>query len=393
MEQIFESKNFLLKIDKSCQKATLQLKSLDEFKDESELLELLQRSGIRQEDILPSKMGDLGSEFPLAKRPIVPEQAVNYQMEKTPDYVKKDSFLASVISDKNQLNCFGDKDYYIEKYVNENFLGENTYFENGSIFSGKDGCPYQDDWHRLNVRDKFTVNGDLVQEVEEPFYGDLEVFGNVLNTKIEVIGRLVVHGSISASQVKVHDILVVHNNVMEYSRLEVRKDASMAAATNSTIICGGSVFFNTGLTACKLICQKSVVSDSSFSVIKSGEVELGESLICANVGNNVQLPMSISIGVLPYSKYCLEELNRQYYADTDKSDEIMGKITHLNAKLQEGIYSSYDVSQVEKKFLRITGVLHVGVEVSIYNLQEVVQKEEKGVELAVGKGCIIKRTF
>ena len=181
------------------------------------------------------------------------------------------------------LNCFGDKDYYVDKYVKENFLGENTYFENGLIYSGKDGCPYQDQRQRLNVRDKFTVNGDLVQEVEEPFYGDLEVFGNVLNTHIEVVGKLVANGSISASQVKVHDLLVVHNNVMEYSRVEVCKDASMAAATNSTIICGGNVFFNTGLTACKLICQKSVVSDSSFSVIKSGQVELGDSLICGNV--------------------------------------------------------------------------------------------------------------
>ncbi len=393
MEQIFESENFLLKVDESCQKAFLRLKNLDEFKDESELLGLLQQAGVRQEDLLSDKMSDPHQEFPLAKRPIVPEQAVNYQMEKKGDYVKKGAVLAAVSADKNMLNCFGDKDYYVDKYVKENFLGENTYFENGLIYSGKDGCPYQDQRQRLNVRDKFTVNGDLVQEVEEPFYGDLEVFGNVLNTQIEVVGKLVVHGSISASQVKVHDILVVHNNVMEYSRVEVCKDASMAAATNSTIICGGNVFFNTGLTACKLVCQKSVVSDSSFSVIKSGQVELGDSLICGNVGNNVQLPMSLSIGVLPYSKYRLEELNKQYYADADKSDEIMEQITRLNQELQEGIYGSYDAAQVEKKYLRITGTLHQGVEVSIYNLQEVVQDEQRSVELAVGKGCIIKRSF
>ena len=253
MEQIFESENFLLKVDESCQKAFLRLKNLDEFKDESELLGLLQQAGVRQEDLLSDKMSDPHQEFPLAKRPIVPEQAVNYQMEKKGDYVKKGGspVLAAVSADKNMLNCFGDKDYYVDKYVKENFLGENTYFENGLIYSGKDGCPYQDQRQRLNVRDKFTVNGDLVQEVEEPFYGDLEVFGNVLNTQIEVVGKLVVHGSISASQVKVHDILVVHNNVMEYSRVEVCKDASMAAATNSTIICGGNVFFNTGLTACR----------------------------------------------------------------------------------------------------------------------------------------------
>ena len=83
----------------------------------------------------------------------------------------------------------------------------------------------------------------------------------------------------------------------------------------------------------------------------------------------------------------------QYYADADKSDEIMEQITRLNQELQEGIYGSYDAAQVEKKYLRITGTLHQGVEVSIYNLQEVVQDEQRSVELAVGKGCIIKRSF
>ncbi len=393
MEQIFESKNFLLKVNESCREAFLKINNREDFKDEGELCELLQKANIRSEDLLRCKVTDFEREFQLAKKPIVPEQAVNYQMEKSGDYIKKDALLASVVADKHKLNCFGDQEYYVEKYVNENFLGDNTYFQNGCIYSDKDGSPYQDEKHRLNVRDKFTINDDLQQEVEEPFYGDLEVFGNILNTKIEVIGRLVVHGSISASQVKVHDILVVHKNVMEYSRVEVLKDASMAAATNSTIICGGNIFFNTGITACKLICEKSVVSDSSFSVIKSGEVELGESLICANVGNNVQLPLALSIGVLPYSKYCLEELNKQYYADADNGSDIMEKITVLNQRLQDGIYNSYDVGQVEKKYLRITGSLHLGVDISIYNLRETVQKEEKGVELSMGNGCIIKRFF
>ncbi len=393
MEQIFESKSFELKVDETCKEVTLRVKEQENFKDEAEFLELLQKVGVRQEDLLSCKGSTLEGELPLAKKPIVPEQAVNYQMEKSGDYIKKDALLASVVADRQKLNCFGDQEYYVEKYVSENFLGDNTYFQNGCIYSDKDGCPYQDEKHRLNVRDKFTINEDLQQEVEEPFYGDLEVFGNILNTKIEVIGKLVVHGSISASQVKVHDILVVHNNVMEYSRVEVFKDASMAAASNSTIVCGGNIFFNTGITACKLVCEKSVVSDSSFSVIKSGEVELGDSLICANVGNNVQLPLSLSIGVLPYSKYRLEELNKIHYADTDKGQEILEKIKRLNQKVQDGIYASYDARQVEKKYLRITGSLHIGVEVAIYNQRETVQAEEKSVELSIGKGCIIKRSF
>ena len=33
MEQVFESQNFLLKVDESCQSACLQVKNLDEFKD------------------------------------------------------------------------------------------------------------------------------------------------------------------------------------------------------------------------------------------------------------------------------------------------------------------------------------------------------------------------
>ena len=52
MEQIFESENFLLKVDESCQKAFLRLKNLDEFKDESELLGLLHQAGVRQEHSL-----------------------------------------------------------------------------------------------------------------------------------------------------------------------------------------------------------------------------------------------------------------------------------------------------------------------------------------------------
>ena len=46
--------------------------------------------------------------------------------------------------------------------------------------------------------------------------------------------------------------------------------------------------------------------------------------------------MSLSIGVLPYSKYRLEELNKQYYADADKSDEIMEQITRLTSGVARG---------------------------------------------------------
>ena len=393
MEQIFESKNFMLKVDETCKKASLQVKNLQEFKDESELLELLERVGVRQDDILACKESEFTKFFPLAEKPKVPETAVDYQMENGFNYIKKGALLASVVVDKQKANCFGYYGIYVEKYVKENLLSENTYYKNGCIYSDKDGSPYQDENHRLNVRDKFTINEDLQQEVEEPFYGDLEIFGNVLNSKIEVIGRLVVHGSISASQVKVHDVLVVHKNVMEHSKVEVLNDLSMAAATNSRIICGGNIFFNNGITACKLICQKSVVSDSSFSVIKSGQVELGESLICANVGNSVKLPLSLTIGVLPYSKYHLEELNKQYFANPEGNKEIMDEITALQQKLQDGIYSSYEAKQEESKYLKITGTMHAGVEVSIYNVSEVVRKEEKAVELSTSKGCIVKRYF
>ncbi len=393
MEQVFESQNFLLKVDESCQSACLQVKNLDEFKDEAELKELLQRAGVRQEDLLRCKSDGFGKDFPLAKRAATKAKEVDYLLEKDLDYVKKDSLLASVSFDGQRLCCFGDKDFYVQKFVNEHFLGDNTYYKNGGIFAGKDGCPYQDEKHRLNVRDKFTIEKDLVQEVEEPFYGDLEVFGNVLNSKIEVVGKLVVHGSICASRVKVHDILVVHKNVMEGSFVEVRKDASLAAATGSTLICGGNIFFGTGLSDCKIVCEKSVVSDSSVSVIKSGSVELGDFLICANVGNSVDLPMSLSIGVLPYSKYRLEELSKQYYAKAEKNAEIASEIARFDRRLEDAVYRSYDLRQVEEKFLRISGILHQGVEIAIYNLREVVQAREKGVELAVGEDCIIKRDF
>ena len=391
MEQLFESENFVIKVDESCQHAFLKCKNFDAYKNESELLELLNRAGIKQEDVLPLKDANIHREVSLAKKPLTPEQNISYQIENDGDYIKKGALFASVSCDEKNLNCFGDKEHYVEKYAKEHFLGDNTFYEQKGIYSDKDGCPYQDEKGCLNVRDKFVVSEDLSQIVDEPFYGDLEVFGNVLNTKIEVMGKLIVHGSISASEVKVHDLLVVHQNVMEYSKLEIVKDVSFVAATNSTIITGGNLFFESGLTACKIVCQKSVVSDSAFSVIKSGEIVLGDFLICANLGNSVQLPLSVSIEVFPYYKYCLDRLNKQHYTENERSDGLLEEIAKLNQKVQEGIYSSYDSKHVEKKYLRVTGKLHEGVEVAIYNVHEEVQGEEKGVELSMGKGCIIKR--
>ncbi len=391
MEQIFESENFLIKVDDSCQHAFLKCKNFDAYKNESELLELLSRAGIKQEDVLSLKEVDLHGEVSLAKKPMTPELNISYRIENGGDYIKKEALFATVSCDEKNLNCFGDKEHYVEKYVKENFLGNNTFFDRNGIYSDKDGCPYQDEKGCLNVRDKFVVSEDLSQEVDEPFYGDLEVFGNVINTKIEVMGKLIVHGSISASQVKVHDLLIVHKNVMEYSKVEAVGDVSLLAATNSTIVTGGNLFFDSGLTACKIICQKSVVSDSAFSVIKSGEIVLGDFLICANLGNSVQLPLAVSIEVFPYYKYCLDVLNKEYYAQRERSEELLKKITEFNQKLQEGIYSSYDVKYVDKKYLKVMGKLNEGVEIAIYNVREVVKGEEKGVELSMGKGCIIKR--
>jgi len=390
VSQIFESENFTLRVFEDSLKASLNIKKDGVF-SEQEILTLLEKANIDFESLLIQKIKEPQKEFLIAQKEDKGSSLISNKMESGVDFVKKDGLISYIEGNEKKLECFGDKNIYLEKYVLKNFLGENTYYEKGKIFAKKDGSPYMDEKGKVFVRDKFVIDKDISEDLKEPFYGDLEVFGNLLNVRLEVFGKLTIHGNIFGSTVQVHDFLKVDKDILNYSNVRVSKNIEVFSIKNSSILCGGDIFFEGMIDFGNVICEKSVVSNSHDSVIKFGNIVLGNFLICGNIGDKNGVETKINIKNLPYKQKLIEEMNAKLYDEKLDISSIEKKLELLNKQIEKGIYDSYRRNESDKKYVRVLKYIYPNVTIGIYRHQEKILFQDEKIELFLSNGNLKKR--
>lgn len=248
-----------------------------------------------------------------------------------------------------------------------------------------------------NIKEGFTVKAK----------GDIEVFGTVEGGNISVLGNIIIKKGIRGLKKSVIEAKGnIYSNFIEYATVKADNDIIVnEAIMHSTV--------NAGTT---------IQVGGRRGLVVGGICRAGKSLICKNIGSSFATVTKIEVGISPDVRSKLIETNKNLEKikdNIDKTDkgikilkDIKNKVSRLPAdkeillsklvstknqleKEQADLtYLKFEledqIKEIEEGFIKVTGVINCGVNVTIgraymhfTNEMNKVILKEKGVDISI----------
>ena len=402
-----DKKNIILEISEDSLSAYLTIKESGKFINESEILDILKKAGIkkglnRAREFLNLNLikKEFDKPFLIAHRADIEDMDISYLFDMGRSYdpvnfisvfelsdlevVKKDGALAQMkFSDsegkETLYDIFGNEIDLkeVQSHSINNFLGKNVYFspEKNQILAEMSGYPYVDSQKKINVESDFELN-ESFSKVSLDIKGNFIINGNINQSKIDVDGNLKVNGNIK--------------NCLK-DGLFVNGDVEFESAENSKIACKGKMIFNKNTSFCVLSSNEEIIGGEDSSLI-GGLTQSGKSIEIANIGSPFSVPTEVEITIAPYLKErminltgTIKGLKKNNKADIDKVSEISENIKNFEKEIEDKM-DLYLRGGVEEYYVKAREKVFADTRIRILNKTRILSKEMGEIILSFKKG-------
>lgn len=361
--------DLILEIADDASFAQLTIRNGNHLIDESDLLELLQESGIQEGwDEAGEAMRDeklekqFDTPFPVAVGIPVVEPRVEFSLRFDPEHcidpsnhdfsaltgreiARPGQPLADLFITKSGrpgINVYGEEvppSISDEVMINAH-LGENVHYsqEQSKVLASSAGYPFLDSEGRVHLKNEFVIDGDLGAEGEHlQIFANLTVNGGIKN-KIELAvgGNLTVNGDIDDASVVVEGSLKVNGDILNCrnSGLTVMGDIEFNNAENARIACAQRIQFSENAHFCRMVAERGVYGDAERSSIIGGIVQSGENVEVAVIGNSSSIGTEIEITIRPFLKEKMLSAIKRLTALRENPGENEEEIASINDEIQ-----------------------------------------------------------
>ena len=380
--QIFQNNNIKISISDDCKSAKMKIAKENFFVDEKDILDLISKTNINKNNLINSPNKIAGEFFPIAQIHDTDEkrlQMVEIEPIFTKKKVKKDEIVANVIV-KNELRYFGDEEVFLSYLVNKYLLGKNTYYKNKHILSKHTGNILVDEKSKkIDVIGEFSFDKNIKDMQNEEFFGDLELNGDLTNSKLKIFGSLTVKGNIIKSILDIKGELKVLNIID--SNIHSNGDIFCNCIKNSYILGGKKIIFEEQINISEVIARDSISSKNKDSKIFSSLVVTGSKISCSQIGDEDGKIAIIQISETYYAKVCSLKLNRLLFSEIPKKlkDRIKKELKELTLEIKEKQIKSYLSNKNSLKEISAFKSIFHGVMLKINNINKKIKKRQKDV--------------
>lgn len=422
MNDTFTNKqgNLILEISEDKLSAWLTIRKTGRIIDEQEILELIDRAGIKygfEGALRYTRKHNIVREYDL-KFPIAMckatsiHQTINhyFDVEAAKDFSAKidpqriaglacleagtvlADFSDNIFEREGSIyNVLGEMISFDPKQLEgeKSLAGENVVFdsEKGRFTSTKTGYVSIDDEGRMHIVDELYVSGDLkgVQDLRLPV--NLSIKGDVEESSLWVGGKLSVIGRIYNSRIYCGGELQVQQEIVDCRKpgIEVLGSVKSSYIKGSRLLCKGEL-------SCAGIEESEIVGELGVSVIDEGgifgsTVQSSKRISAGFVGqpdseNLAQLEITIS----PFYKTLLMQLTKDLvHAKQEgwaaQAEEIAQKISKIEQELDSELEQFLTDENREPAKVAISGEVQPQLKVRILKHSYEIKQAQSGLEI------------
>lgn len=438
MSQTFSNptQNITLEISDDGYNAYLTIHDNDEFINETEIVKLIEESGIlygidkamdfiKENDIKK----EFGTPFPIAIGQKTKEPEIEFSPLFNQDRcyhssignqfflldnlnkIHKGEALAHLFVTrpaKTGINIFGEEvnPESSENFLINQYLGENTEYihDRGQIIATRSGYPWIDELNRIHVKSDFIIEHDIDLGYENfKLFGNLIVKGNICEkAQLFIDGDLTVEQDIEDASVNATGNINVIGNVLNCRQpgIIAEGDIHFQNAENSRIACGGKISFDKNAHFCRLMAEKGVFGNEENSSIVGGIIQSGEHIEAAIIGNASMMNTETEISISPFTKEKMLLLTKQImkmreYNQTDSPEfsDLSDKLQDLETKLENEINKTLKNEDVLPKHILIFKKIFPGVYIRILKKSININEETGQVSYSIVDGELIAEEY
>ncbi|MCD4651496.1 MAG: FapA family protein [Candidatus Cloacimonetes bacterium] len=230
------------------------------------------------------------------------------------------------------------------------YIGEGVSYDeqNSTIVAKNAGYPYLDTDNRVHIKSDFTIDTDLDRNFDSfSLFGNLTVNGEIKDKIIvTVTGNLTVNGDINDATLNVEGNLKVNGDILNCRSggITVNGNLEFESAEHAHLFCSRRIKFSHNAHFCKLIAEKGIYGNEETSSVVGGQVQSGEQIEAAIIGNSSAIGTELEITICPFTKelllvmtHKLMKLNKQPGDNKEQIEALRDKLDTLEDRLEDSI--------------------------------------------------------
>jgi uncharacterized protein (DUF342 family) len=427
--------DLILEIAADGMSATLTVRNTGRLINESDLIELLQESGIQhgweqaREALTAQGLAKtFDSPFPIAIGEPYSEPRVEFSLRFPPERcIDPDQWSFDHLSGletartghpladlfitkpgKSGMNLLGEEVLapQSDESVIQAHIGQNVYYspERSQILASAAGYPYLDREGRVNLMCDFVIEGDLtVAQANFELFANLTVNGSIKDKiELHVGGNLTVSGDIDDAAILVDGSLKVQGDILNCrtNGVTILGDVEFGSAENARIACAQSIRFRENAHFCRLIAERGVYGSEEHSAIVGGIVQSGENVEAAVIGNASAIGTEIEITIRPFLKEKmltlikrLTSLRENAAGNAAEIAALTEEIQMMEHQLEEEINRTLMSGDVIPKHITAFKRIFGGAYLRILKKSQTVVDEVEKVCFSIHDGELVKESY
>lgn len=156
---------------------------------------------------------------------------------------------------------------------------------------------------QINVFPVFEVNGDLDLSVGNiDFIGNVVIRGNVpAGFSVKAKGDIRITGGVEGVELDAGGSITISSGITAGNKglIKAKGDIRTSFIINGKVEAGGSVIVNQSIMHSEVLAGDNIICQGARGLIVGGRLQAGKKVICRTLGNDLNTPTSIEIGINP----------------------------------------------------------------------------------------------
>ena len=156
---------------------------------------------------------------------------------------------------------------------------------------------------QINVFPVFEVNGDLDLSIGNiDFIGNVVIRGNIpAGFSVKAKGDIRITGGVEGVELEADGSIMISSGITAGNKglIRAKGDIKTSFIINGKVEAEGSVIVNQSIMHSEVLAGDSIICQGSRGLIVGGRLQAGKRVICRTLGNDLNTPTSIEIGINP----------------------------------------------------------------------------------------------
>ena len=189
---------------------------------------------------------------------------------------------------------------------------------------------------KLNVFPVFEVNGDLDFSVGNiDFVGNVVIRGNVpTGFSVKAKGDIRITGGVEGVELEADGNIEINSGITAQHKglIKAKGDIKTSFILNAKVETEGNVYVSQSIMHSEISAGGSVICQGPKGLIVGGKIQAGKSVVCRVIGNDLNTPTSVEIGVNPKVSNRLKEIEQslvEYKTMLTKNEQALSILNHV----------------------------------------------------------------